>query len=256
MEQHRKPSIIQFPNPESVQPQSVAADEIVGNHGNGNRFVDWLSRQTRLLLVIGCIALAGFAIMSIFRWVNARTTAKHLAVYQTKTTLQEQVAWAESATLPHDLKPLQGFIFLEQANDCMAQKAFDRAMQYYQRAQQHVTIAPFSEQALCGYGFAAIQAQQWGTAEAALQNLTRSKSQYMQARAWYGLCYIAMQKKDAKGIENCKKQLKTFPQLGEDLLQRLEWIDATRGSELKKDAKPSKKQATAAPKTASVAAKR
>jgi hypothetical protein len=179
----------------------------------------WLERYWKILVSISVVVVCTWASFLLVRWCQKKQVQHHLAQYEQQKTLSERLQWAEK-TLPQGLKSLQGFTFLEKANDDFSHKSYLSAIHYYQKAMQHLTISPLLEQAQLGYAFSNIYALNVEEAEKTFLNLVRCSSNYLRAQAFYALGYIAHQKNDSKAFNDYCKELACFPE-GDSFLSQL-----------------------------------
>lgn len=207
MKEDKRPPILRFPGRSSDN--SSAEKDVVAHE---RKIWNWLNQHVQLLIYIAFVALILGAIGFIFRWINEQKAQKCLQAYRTKTSLAERVAWAENTSLPSSLKNTQGFVFLEQANKSMRNKAYAKAMLYYQKAKKSLQVFPLREQAIMGYAYAAIHAHQLEIAEKELQVFYKCPSPYLRAQALYALCEIAAQRNDSQQFHHYKTQLQACEQ--------------------------------------------
>jgi hypothetical protein len=179
----------------------------------------WLEHYWKILASISVVIVCTWASFLLARWCQRKQIQHHLAHYEQQKTLSERLQWAEKI-LPQGLKSLQGFTFLEKANDDFSHKNYLSAIHYYQKAIQHLTISPLLEQAQLGYAFSNIYALNVEEAEKTFLNLVRCSSNYLRAQAFYALGYIAYQKNDSKAFDEYCKELARFPE-GDSFLSQL-----------------------------------
>ena len=91
---------------------------------------DWVNQYRHFLLNIAIVLLVSFTFYTIIGKWNQYKAQKCLIEYSKKVTLEERVKWAESS-LPKTLNNLRGFIFLENANENIKQKNFEKAIVYF-----------------------------------------------------------------------------------------------------------------------------
>lgn len=218
MKEGRRPSILRFPGRLSNRSEKEPMADVVANE---RKIWNWLNQHVPLLIYVAFAILILGAISFIFRWINEQKSRKCLQEYRTKTSLSERVAWAENASLPSSLKNTQGFVFLEQANKSMQNKAYAKAMLYYQKAKKSLQVFPLREQASMGYAYAALNAHQLEVAEKELQIFYKCPSPYLRAQALYALCEIAAQRKDSQQFHHYKTQLQACEQ-GDLFLPQIE----------------------------------
>ena len=210
MKEKKKPSVLHFPeagqNAEFEQnpQQDVTVRE--------RKIWNWLVQHAQLWVRIVCAVVVIGGVVVVFRWMNERKAQRCLRDYQSKATLAERVAWAEGTSLPSCVGNVRGLVFLEQANESMKAKEYEKALRYYQKAKAHLKIQPFSDEAAVGVGFAALHVNDLEAAEKEFHPLCKSTSKYIHAQALYGLCYVAGKRGNAQNFSHYKTQL-----LGYDL---------------------------------------
>ena len=210
MKEKKTPSVLRFPEAgqnaefEQSSQQDVTVRE--------RKIWNWLVQHAQLWVRIACTAFVIGAVVVVFRWMNERKAQKCLRDYQSKATLEERIAWAESASLPSGVGDVRGLVFLEQANESMKAKEYEKALRYYQKAKAHLKIQPFSDEASVGVGFAALHVNDLEAAEKEFHPLCKSTSKYIHSQALYGLCYAAGKRGNAQNFSHYKTQL-----LGYDL---------------------------------------
>ncbi|MDR2769012.1 MAG: hypothetical protein LBB19_00415 [Puniceicoccales bacterium] len=179
----------------------------------------WLERYWKILASIVAVVVCTWASCLLVRWYQRKRVQHYLAQYEQQKTLSEQLQWAEK-TLPQGLKSLQGFTFLEKANDDFSHKNYLSAVHYYQKAMQYLTIFPLLEQAQLGYAFSNIYVFNVEEAEKTFLNLVCCSSDYIRAQVFYALSYIAYQKNDSRAFDDYCKELARFPE-GDAFLSQL-----------------------------------
>jgi hypothetical protein len=179
----------------------------------------WLERYWKILASLSVVVVCIWASFLLARWCQKKQVQHYLTQYERQKTLSERLQWAERR-LPQGLKSLQGFTFLEKANDDFSHKNYLSAAHYYQKAMQHLTIFPLLEQAQLGYAFSNIYALNVEEAEKTFLNLVRCSSNYLRAQAFYALSYIAHQRNDSKTFNNYCEELARFPE-GDAFLSQL-----------------------------------
>ena len=205
MEEGKTSSILHFPEGKQNSELNSEPQRDVTVHER--RIWDWLAQHAQLWARIVCIALVIGGLAGVFRWMNERKIQKRLRVYQNKATLAERVAWAEDASLPSDLKDMRGLVFLEQANEHMKAKEYEKALLFYQKAKNFLKVSPLSDEAAAGCGFAALHVNDLDAAEKVFHPLCKSSSKHIHAQALYGLCYIAGKKNKEQDFSHYKTQL-------------------------------------------------
>ncbi|MDR0755891.1 MAG: hypothetical protein LBE99_03190 [Puniceicoccales bacterium] len=179
----------------------------------------WLEHYWKILASVAAVVVCTWASFLLVKWCQRKQVQYYLAQYERQKTLSERLQWAEK-TLPQGLKSLQGFTFLEKANDDFSHKNYLSAAHYYQKAMQHLTISPLLEQAQLGYAFSNIYALNVEEAEKTFLNLIRCSSNYLRAQAFYALSYIAHQKNDSKAFDHYCEELARFSE-GDAFLSQL-----------------------------------
>lgn len=219
MKEKKTPSVLRFPGTgqnaefEHEPQQDVTVRE--------RKIWNWLVQHAQLWVRIACTAFVIGAVVVVFRWMNERKAQKCLRDYQSKTTLAERIAWAESASLPSGVGNVRGLVFLEQANESMKAKEYEKALRYYQKAKAHLKIQPFSDKAAVGCGFAALYINDLEAAEKEFHPLCKSTSKYIHSQALYGLCYVAGKRGNAQNFSHYKTQLLGYD-LGNGLATQIE----------------------------------
>ena len=210
MKEKKTPSVLRFPETgqnaefEQSSQQDVTVRE--------RKIWNWLVQHAQLWVRIACTAFVIGGVVVVFRWMNERKAQKCLRDYQSKATLAERIAWAEGTSLPSGVGDVRGLVFLEQANESMKAKEYEKALRYYQKAKAHLKIQPFSDEASVGVGFAALHVNDLEAAEKEFHPLCKSTSKYIHSQALYGLCYVAGKRGNAQNFSHYKTQL-----LGYDL---------------------------------------
>lgn len=219
MKEKKTPSVLRFPETgqnaefEHEPQQDVTVRE--------RKIWNWLVQHAHLWVRIACTAFVVGGLVVVFRWMNERKAQKCLRDYQSKTTLAERVAWAEGASLPSGVGNVRGLVFLEQANESMKAKEYEKALRYYQKAKAHLKIQPFSDEAAVGCGFAALYINDLEAAEKEFHPLCKSTSKYIHSQALYGLCYVAGKRGNAQNFSHYKTQLLGYD-LGNGLATQIE----------------------------------
>ena len=210
MKEKKTPSVLRFPEAgkdaefEHEPQQDVTVRE--------RKIWNWLVQHAQLWVRIACAVVVIGGVVVVFRWMNERKAQKCLRDYQSKATLAERIAWAESASLPSSVGNVRGLVFLEQANESMKAKEYEKALRYYQKAKMHLKIQPLCDEAAVGVGFAALHVNDLEAAEKEFHLLCKSTSKYIHSQALYGLCYVAGKRGNAQNFSHYKTQL-----LGYDL---------------------------------------
>ena len=219
MKEKKTPSVLRFPETgqnaefEQSSQQDVTVRE--------RKIWNWLVQHAQLWVRIACTAFVVGGLVVVFRWMNERKAQKCLRDYQSKTTLVERVAWAGGASLPSGVGNVRGLVFLEQANESMKAKEYEKALRYYQKAKAHLKIQPFSDEAAVGCGFAALYINDLEAAEKEFHPLCKSTSKYIHSQALYGLCYVAGKRGNAQNFSHYKTQLLGYD-LGNGLATQIE----------------------------------
>jgi hypothetical protein len=204
-----------------VKKSQKISEEVKGKENIPTEFKiwAWLERYWKILASVAVVAVCTWTSFLLVKWCQRKQVQYHLAQYERQKTLFERLQWAEKM-LPQGLKSLQGFTFLEKANDDFSHKNYLSAVHYYQKAMQHLIVYPLLEQAQLGYAFSNIYALNAEEAEKTFLNLVRCSSDYIRAQAFYALGYIAYQKNDSRAFDDYCKELARFPE-GDAFLSQL-----------------------------------
>ena len=187
---------------------------------------DWVNQYGRMLAIAFVVLTVAWAIYLIGCAWNRHAIRKHLEDYSAKNSLQERVAWAEGKQ-PCGLKNLQGFVFLENAHNCMEGGDFGKAVVYFNKAVKVLKISPLKEQALAGLAYAYLQNAQPDMAKKMFLELYKCKSKYLRAQALFALCSISMQEGDKVTFEKYKERLQEYDE-GIGFLQKLEIFESVK----------------------------
>ena len=210
MKEKKTPSVLRFPEAgQNAEFEQNPQQDITVHE---RKIWNWLVQHAQLWVRIACAAFVIGGVVVVFRWMNERKAQKCLRDYQNKATLAERVTWAEDTSLPSGVGNVRGLVFLEQANESMKAKEYEKALRYYQKAKAHLKIQPFPDEAAVGAGFAALQVNDLEAAEKEFHPLCKSASKYIHSQALYGLCYVAGKRGNAQNFSHYKTQL-----LGYDL---------------------------------------